>query len=172
MAALATKYGLTVGQIRRHPGHPLASSAPAPTPPPVKAPRPARKAAPRREADEAPPSNVLPLTDAPQRALEHAREHVHDLREALRSARGEEKLELRKALTTAISTQGRLERADAESVSSILKSSDWADIRAALVETLRPWPEALAAVGRRLTEIDRRRAVSAPATTERAARAA
>lgn len=145
MSALATKYDLTTGHIRRHPGHPPA--APVASPSGVRRPL---------AVVPAPNDKTSGLTKkGDKRALEHAREHVHDLQRALETAVDDDRLELQKALTQAIGMQGRLERADAERVSRILRSPEWRRVESALLGALKPFgSKVLKAVGEALAKLD------------------
>lgn len=160
LAALAEKFSLTTGQIRRHPGHP-----PGPSVAPAKAVRPkadvtaTASVAPRPRAPAlaavAPPEDEDDEAAPDKRALQHAREHVLDLREALRNAAVDDKLELQKALTQAIGMQGRLERADAERIARILKSPEWRRVESTVLAALKPFgPKVLRAVGDALAKLE------------------
>lgn len=182
MSALASRYALTVGQIKRHPGHPPAEAVQAPQAKPTRKPAAKVKASKPTPAKEPakPPRKVVAVRPPPvdpepdeddeddeapvsgKRALQHAREHVRDLCVALKTADGDDKLELRKAITTAISTQGRLERAEMERVSRILKSPEWKRIETALISALRPFGgKVLRAAGEALAKLDAQDAADA-----------
>lgn len=144
MASLAERFELTIGQIKRHPGHAPAEPS-APRPKPVTPASSTTKPLPRKAAARPVPPSQEPEEEAAaeprtRRALEHAREHVEELQKALQATvDDDERLELRKALTTAIGTQGRLERADQERVLRILKSPEWKRVEGALIAALKPF---------------------------------
>lgn len=197
LSALADKYALKLGALRRHRSHITADSAATTAPPPAAPPvKPTVTAPPlvvgtpayvaavsapvtaaAGEEEPPPESGERELQLRPGVARDLARQQITRLQALHRQAVESDqplplRLDIEKTMARAITGLARLngELGPAD-VTRILASPDWAEIRGEMVATLKPWPDALEALGKALQQLEQRQAAQA-ATAQEPAKAA
>ena len=143
---IAVGWSLPIAAVRKHRGHVAAATA-APT----EAPPPSRPASPKA----APPAPAPPTDDTPATASDTVTRVLAQIERVMQKAETDpeasyaDKSSMLRAATHAANLLARIRGEAAATVTeaSIAKHPAFLRIVAAMVKTLEPWPEAMAAVG-------------------------